>query len=1352
MDVTIPKGGFFMKKLLSMILVIAIVLSFSLTAFAYPSFSFDDVEATEWYNRYLEKATDNGWMNGVGDRSFDPNGTLSRAMFVTILHRMANEPAPKQAATFSDVVKGSWYENAVAWAAEMGIVTGYPNGTFGVGDPLTREQMTTILFRTAVAEGMNAVTMEENLESFADSSAISEYAITAMNWAVGRGFITGTGKGLEPKGTSTRAQAAAVLCRFDTREESATITREDLQKAVVELAWDYAIKGSRIQYDSVVYNDIYQRAGGGNYRLNEDVAPEFGTADTTIFSVCSDYTHKVYQHALNECFYGNPTDWITQNMYYRANNVYGQDCLVALYRNDAAIDSYRINKWQDNHEKRLTAAEMRQFFLDWEKNLQPGDLLLPNGHAMIYIGNGNVLDCAGGKYNMDSGKDNYEGTGAVSALRTVIGSFVDGTEIGGGFAFPEGKEGNTPSFAVLRLLDLLVDENGRGLPATEIPEITRSRMETPAMDIDRTVSTGAYGSAVSGGELTYTISVRNATRDSIYLTWMRNADPSYNGTDYKGVTVTEPIPEGTVFVSATEGGVYKDGKVTWHFDIAAGDYKSPSFTVKVTAPVGSVITADGGYVNAIPSNSLITTVGGEKFSASDTAALREFYYRYYDGWEKTYGLNYTDGITLAEEVYSKVLGKKLDIPAVQDLMDAIFKPFYMVVKTGGYWSRPGNYEFGWVHTPVENVYETNPMLVRGYMGGMGIWTPNSTPRVTEFRSDYLEPGDIVFHVNLTKEGEERRTVTDYKTLVILGNGNYLTLDENGKAIRERGTTEMWRAFQYDAFFVLRPSQTGSLADSGFKVDPEGEPITNAETKQARQDAVVASAWAFIDKEEKMQYDAIAYSATTAANGGNNRAAIYVAPEDINSDANWHGTVHALMLNFFMDALEYAVAPHATAATYNRLPNLMDSNNTVYAWESSDFGARVTASEVLAMLEPGDIVESSKNKSFFVYGMYLGDGQFFTYENSNAQRYQLTTGEERTEEGGAVKIVDINTVLNDENLQDINCLHVVRFVETPEYDRAWVTAQAKSRQQYPRMVIDRTVNVGPYATVTTGAELTYTVEITNKGTAAYTALPISETVPEGTEFLKADGAIAENGKLTWTLDVAAGETKTISYTVKVTAEAGARIVANGGKVAEIPSNSISTTVGKELITADAAARMTELAGKSAEELTALLGTEGKDALAMARAAYAYILTGNAGTDASRLVRDGSEVYQMFSEGGKNSLKLYTMPTLDATSYKELRTMIVDNYYGGYRVHVDNARDRLSELRCDHLQAGDVLNKVEGQGDEYVIYLGNGKFLQALTADNTMKVVGEEALTTCFKTSYEHFTLSRPSHLVSAADLK
>ena len=175
---------------------------------------FGDVAQDAWYYDAVQYVYENGLMDGTGGGAFSPAATTTRGMVVTILYRLAGQPAVTGASGFTDVVAGQWYSDAVLWASANGIVSGYGNGSFGPGDTVTREQLAVILYRFAQTQGED-VTQTGALSTFTDGGDTAQWAQSAMSWAVGSGLISGKGNGvLDPQGTATRAEVAAILARF----------------------------------------------------------------------------------------------------------------------------------------------------------------------------------------------------------------------------------------------------------------------------------------------------------------------------------------------------------------------------------------------------------------------------------------------------------------------------------------------------------------------------------------------------------------------------------------------------------------------------------------------------------------------------------------------------------------------------------------------------------------------------------------------------------------------------------------------------------------------------------------------------------------------------------------------------------------------------------------------------------------------------------------------------------------------------------------------------------------------------------------------------------------------------------
>lgn len=175
---------------------------------------FRDVQAGDWFADAVTYVVKQNLMRGTGEETFSPGAVMTRAMLVQILYNLEGQPKVGDSG-FADVPSGMWYHDAVAWAVENQITTGYSAAKFGPQDPVTREQLAVFLFRYAVSKGLHEVTLEERLSGFVDGNAVSPFAVQALNWAVSQGFIGGRDDGtLDPQGQATRAEAAAILMRY----------------------------------------------------------------------------------------------------------------------------------------------------------------------------------------------------------------------------------------------------------------------------------------------------------------------------------------------------------------------------------------------------------------------------------------------------------------------------------------------------------------------------------------------------------------------------------------------------------------------------------------------------------------------------------------------------------------------------------------------------------------------------------------------------------------------------------------------------------------------------------------------------------------------------------------------------------------------------------------------------------------------------------------------------------------------------------------------------------------------------------------------------------------------------------
>ena len=177
---------------------------------------FSDVKTSDWYYEYVKYINEKNLMKGISETEFAPNNTVTRAMFVTVLYRLEKEPTGAKA-DFADVLDGTYYENAVGWAVQNGIVNGVSETEFAPDNTITREQMATIIHRYMKFKGLD-MSAGENADtaSFEDFENVSDYAKDAFRYACSNGIISGTSKStLSPKESLSRAQMAAIFRRCE---------------------------------------------------------------------------------------------------------------------------------------------------------------------------------------------------------------------------------------------------------------------------------------------------------------------------------------------------------------------------------------------------------------------------------------------------------------------------------------------------------------------------------------------------------------------------------------------------------------------------------------------------------------------------------------------------------------------------------------------------------------------------------------------------------------------------------------------------------------------------------------------------------------------------------------------------------------------------------------------------------------------------------------------------------------------------------------------------------------------------------------------------------------------------------
>ena len=172
---------------------------------------FSDVTPEDWCYEQIQQLYTMGILNGTGTHTFSPDGALTRAQVVVMLHRCAGSPESDGQLPFSDVTQDAWYADAVAWAVENGLVNGYEDNTFAPNAVITRQQLAVLLYRCAGSPESDGMILRE----YDDGNRVADYAAPAVRWALETGILTGTDAStISPEDTATRAQTAVILGRY----------------------------------------------------------------------------------------------------------------------------------------------------------------------------------------------------------------------------------------------------------------------------------------------------------------------------------------------------------------------------------------------------------------------------------------------------------------------------------------------------------------------------------------------------------------------------------------------------------------------------------------------------------------------------------------------------------------------------------------------------------------------------------------------------------------------------------------------------------------------------------------------------------------------------------------------------------------------------------------------------------------------------------------------------------------------------------------------------------------------------------------------------------------------------------
>ena len=638
----------------------------------------------------------------------------------------------------------------------------------------------------------------------------------------------------------TQPTQTVVGAASDTELKALEVNLETLQNAVCETAWAYYLKGTQVQYDSAELTWI-PKGDGGSQRVSLFAGPEAANSHKAVFLVCSYYAFETYYDALrvdgvpfvlNETEGGDAPhlDATTTKLWFNM----APEATVGRWTSSTQnqTDPEAVAKWPADKTFQMGGTglkKLREYFTNWEEKLQPGDLIITSqmentgGHLAIYVGGGMVLECYGGKYNLETGSMYTEKNGGIQC-HTVEDYYLNGKAHNGDYEL-----GDVYNIAIFRPLNLLVDENGEVLPNVTLSEQAKMRLCYPGLEIDHTASIAEGMSASVDGTVIYSTRIVNHSAEpgSAYYNWKLVSDPEYGGYTYKALSVVHSVPQGTELVQLPHGAQEVNGKICWTVDMARGSEITLSTEVKVTGPLGDTICGDGCAVGTIALSAPVNKIGGAKLTAEDGEKLTAYRNLLFNDPKANTILS--GGTDFAEGVYKQILGIDIELPQIEELWEMIFKldrvPCTLLWPDN--WIPP----YMWLYTVSTD--EKPLSLVENYYGGRFVHT-STEDRQLELRLEDLEIGDVLIKWdakvreavladytgyydsvedaiaslkgwNIIPTGE----IGDNMVLVYVGGGKFVraTETEKGISIQSGGTATMYEdVHSWDFFVLLRPSQ------------------------------------------------------------------------------------------------------------------------------------------------------------------------------------------------------------------------------------------------------------------------------------------------------------------------------------------------------------------------------------------------------------------------------------------------------------------------------------------------------------------------------------------------------------------
>ena len=511
---------------------------------------------------------------------------------------------------------------------------------------------------------------------------------------------------------------------------------------------------------------------------------------------------------------------------------------------------------------------------------------------------------------------------------------------------------------------------------------------------------------------------------------------------------------------------------------------------------------------------------------------------------------------------------------------------------------------------------------------------------------------------------------------------------------------------------------------------------SAVSLEEKQRAIAMTAFAYFDKGFAVQYDSIDLSIITKGSGlgGTTRQTNKVAPEYATPDETMFSVCSDFCYQVYYNTFGYKLRGVDPTCDTNSLATYDPEKDPICAYKydsTKSPGSREQAiTDFLAVLQPGDIINEVPNMSSGGHAMlYLGDvlGNGTKYLIQCAgYKYDTTTGQDTIEcspgmieevpgklsvnttwgkNGGAISLDSAEEYLRAKYTKSANAiLSAIRPLNVITDDEYPLTDSAKTRLQYPRLAINRTANASRFKDIEAGGTLTLSIALSNYSKQSYT-VPVTEVIPEGVTLQK----VSDNGKvdgknISWSVQLPAGGSKTLTVDYTVTAKRNELLTLGGGKVGEIPSNTLYIPVGGKHLTAEEEAKLTALAEGTYKDVPQDIA-DGE----FAQRIYNDVLKLNVTLPSSKTF-----VKEVLKRGNAVASVVYAPREDLQGQLLTYKNMLVYDLCGGfYWGEMDSLR-RVLDLRCDYLRPGDILVKTRTASapatNKTLVYAGNEKFLE------------------------------------------